>query len=189
MSPATAAVWSSSSPLFKYSIHSRFPKNILPDFHCLHFKPQAHCKSYAIHMSVIHFSPVHQNAVFVLNVKMPFVSLFMSPLRLLFLNDGRTCFAKFKIHKSICNFVPNTSFWESSLCLLLGKLKFSDIGFWSLLYVLKTLLAFILNVLMNVITYVSKRKSLENQTVTHRPLEGKPCCLYHFTLSASYLDD
>lgn len=97
MSWAITAVWSSSSPLLIYSTYSKSPKNILPDFHCLNFKAQAHYKKYKIHMSMIHFYPVHQNAVFVLNVKMPFMSLFMTFLKVLFLNDARTCFAKFKI--------------------------------------------------------------------------------------------
>lgn len=121
MSWAITAVWSSSSPLFKYSIYSKFPqKNILPDFHCLNLKTQAHYKKYVIHMSMIHFYPVHQNAVFVLNVKMPFMSLFMRPFPLLFLNDGRTCFAKLNIYKGICNFILNISFRERSLYML-GK--------------------------------------------------------------------
>lgn len=101
MSWAIIAVWSSSSPPFKYSIYRKFPKNILPDFHCFDFETQAHYKKYVIHMSMSHFYPVHKNAVFILNVKMPFMSLFMSPLKSLFLNDGRTCFAKFKIYKGI----------------------------------------------------------------------------------------
>lgn len=75
------------------------PKNILPDFSpCLVFKMRAHYKKYVIHMSLTHFNPVHQNAVFILNVKMPFMSLYMSPFKLLFLNDIGTCFASFKIY-------------------------------------------------------------------------------------------
>ena len=80
-------------------------------------------------MSMIHFYPVHQNAVFVLNVKMSFMTLFMSPWKLLFLNEGRTWFAKFKIYKGIYNCVPNISFWESSFCLLLEKFIVSDTEF------------------------------------------------------------
>lgn len=95
------------------------PKNILPDFFpCLVFKMRVHYKKYVIHMSLTHFYPVHQNAVFILNVKMPFMSLYMSPFKLLFLNDIGTCFASFKIYWGICNTVPNTGFWGSSFCLL-----------------------------------------------------------------------
>lgn len=122
MSWAVTAVWGSSSPLFKYSIYSKFPKNILPDFFsCLIFKMRAHCKKYVIHMFLTHFYPVHQNAVFILNVKMPFMSLYMSPFKLLFLNDIGTCFASFKIYWGICNVFPNTGFWDSSFCLLQGN--------------------------------------------------------------------
>lgn len=122
MSWAVTAVWSPSSPLFKYSICSKFPKNILPDFFfCLIFKMRAHYKKYVIHMSLTHFYPVHQNAVFILNVKMPFMSLYMSPFKLLFLNDIGTCFGSFKIYWGICNTVPNAGFWDSSFCLLWGN--------------------------------------------------------------------
>ena len=58
---------------------------------------RAHYKKYVIHMSLTHFYPVHQNSVFILNVKMPFMSLYMSPFKLLFLNDIGTCFGSFKI--------------------------------------------------------------------------------------------
>lgn len=68
------------------------------------------------------FYQVHQNSVFVLNVKNAFMSLFMSPLSSLFLNDGRMCFAKFKIDKGISTFVPTSAYgrvsfvysWENS---------------------------------------------------------------------------
>lgn len=71
-------------------------------------------------MSLTHFYPV-QNAVFILNVKMPFMSLYMSPFKLLFLNDIGTCFASFKIYWGICNTVPTIRFWGSSFCLLWGN--------------------------------------------------------------------
>lgn len=129
MSWAVTAVWGSSSPLFKYSICSKFPKNILPDFFfaCLIFKTRAHYKKYVIHMSLTHFYPVHQNAVFILNVKMPFMSLYMSPFKLLFLNDIGICFASLKIYWGIWNTIPNSSFWGSPFCLLLGKVPFAEI--------------------------------------------------------------
>lgn len=137
-------------------------------------------------MSMIHFYPVHQNAVFVLNVKMPFMSLFMSPLKLLFLNDGRTCFAKFKIYKGICNFIPNISFWESSFVYTWENSYFSDTDFKSFLQILKILFTFVLNILMNIISYVCM-ENLENQYAIHCPSEGKPLSS-HFT-STLYLDE
>lgn len=96
-------------------------------FACLIFKMRAHYKKYVIHMSLTHFYPVHQNAVFILNVKMPFMSLYMSPFKLLFLNDIGICFASLKIYWGIWNTIPNSSFWGSPFCLLLGKVPFAEI--------------------------------------------------------------
>lgn len=81
-------------------------------------------KKDVIHMSMIHFYPVHQNAVFVLNVKMPFMSLFMSPLKLLFLYDGRTCFAKFKIYKGFVTMFQTSAFGRINFVYSWGNFYF-----------------------------------------------------------------